>query len=108
MKVGFHSPLPPVRTGVADYASALLASSGNMARFRSNSAKSADIEFYHLGNNQLHRSIYRRACSVPEVLSSMTHYSTISFWAAWTRMPMSRSSSITTAMGLANWRIASG
>ena len=60
MTVGFHSPLPPARTGVADYSAALLRA---LRRFGSVeiAPRQADVRLYHLGNNQLHRPIYQRA-----------------------------------------------
>lgn len=67
MTVGFESPLPPARTGVADYAASLLAA----LRRRGNvqvSPKHADVWLYHLGNNQLHRAIYRRALERPGII----------------------------------------
>ena len=66
MTVGFHAPLPPARSGVADYAAALL---GEMRRRGSveAAAKVCDIALYHLGNNRLHAEIYRRALERPGV-----------------------------------------
>ena len=66
MTVGFHSPLPPARTGVADYSAALLRELKKLGDVRPNSA-SADVHLYHIGNNQLHRAIYQRAIEVPGV-----------------------------------------
>lgn len=67
MKVAYWSPLPPARTGVADYAAALL-----MALRRHGTvepeARRADVSLYHLGNNQLHRMIYQRALVKPGVV----------------------------------------
>lgn len=68
MTVGFHSPLPPVRSGVADYAAALLAVLQERGEVIANPDKPAGVELYHLGNNQLHRSIYRRALRYPGVV----------------------------------------
>jgi glycosyltransferase involved in cell wall biosynthesis len=65
VKVGFFSPLPPARTGVADYSAALLRAlrlSGVVE------VGDGDINLYHLGNNQLHREIYRRALEEPGVI----------------------------------------
>ena len=67
MNVGFWSPLPPARTGVADYAAALLEAlrgRGSVAV----SAERADVFLYHLGNNHLHREIYTRALERPGVV----------------------------------------
>jgi len=67
MTVGFDSPLPPARTGVADYAAALLAALRDRGSVKVNPAR-ADVRLYHLGNNQLHRNIYRRALARPGVV----------------------------------------
>lgn len=67
MKVAYYAPLPPARTGVADYAAALLAvlrQSGTVEPY----ARKADVALYHLGNNQLHGEIYRRALAHPGVV----------------------------------------
>jgi glycosyltransferase involved in cell wall biosynthesis len=64
LKLGFFSPLPPARTGVADYSASLLRA------LRATGAVElgeGDINLYHLGNNQLHREIYRRALEKPGV-----------------------------------------
>ncbi len=66
MKVGFFAPLPPARTGVADYAAALLACLRAFGEVAPN-ARRADVNLYHLGNNSLHREIYRRAVEEPGV-----------------------------------------
>jgi glycosyltransferase involved in cell wall biosynthesis len=65
--VGFDAPLPPARTGVADYAAALLGALRHRGSVDVNPAR-ADIWLYHLGNNQLHREIYWRAIARPGVL----------------------------------------
>jgi glycosyltransferase involved in cell wall biosynthesis len=65
MKVGFFSPLPPVHTGVADYSAALLnelRKHGEVVVGEADSDRNADdVALYHIGNNHLHRDIYRRA-----------------------------------------------
>ncbi|MFN7993402.1 MAG: glycosyltransferase [Bryobacteraceae bacterium] len=66
MKVDFWAPLPPARTGVADYAAALLEAMRARGEVRAN-ASGGDVALYHLGNNQLHREIYRRALEQPGV-----------------------------------------
>ena len=66
MKVGFHSPLPPARTGVADYSVALLKALRQKGQVEVNS-RDADIHLYHVGNNQLHRDIYELAVRKPVV-----------------------------------------
>jgi glycosyltransferase involved in cell wall biosynthesis len=65
--VGFYSPLPPARTGVADYAAALL---GEMRRHGQVEVAPdrCDIALYHLGNNGQHADIYRRALKKPGVV----------------------------------------
>jgi glycosyltransferase involved in cell wall biosynthesis len=65
--VGFHSPLPPARTGVADYAAALLRALRKRGDVRTGAAR-ADVHLYHVGNNQLHRDIYRQAIERPGVV----------------------------------------
>ena len=66
MKVGFFSPLPPARTGVADYSAALLPALRRHGTVEVNAAD-ADIALYHLGNNSLHREIYHLAVSRPGI-----------------------------------------
>jgi glycosyltransferase involved in cell wall biosynthesis len=65
--VGFYAPLPPARTGVADYAAALLA---ELRKSGSVDVAPAvcDVALYHVGNNGLHAAIYRRALEVPGVV----------------------------------------
>ena len=66
MTVGFYSPLPPARTGVADYSAALL--TALRARWNMRVNRDGDINLYHLGNNHLHAPIYRRALARPGVV----------------------------------------
>jgi glycosyltransferase involved in cell wall biosynthesis len=65
--VGFHAPLPPARTGVADYAAALLANLRGRGRVEIAPAR-CDVALYHLGNNAQHAAIYRRAIERPGVV----------------------------------------
>lgn len=67
MKVGFFSPLPPARTGVADYSAALLRQLKRLGDVQVN-AEDAGVFLYHLGNNHLHREIYNRALRQPGVV----------------------------------------
>ncbi|MBI4873756.1 MAG: glycosyltransferase family 4 protein [Acidobacteria bacterium] len=67
MKAGFFSPLPPARTGVADYSAALLRAMRETGEVAVNS-DDTDVCLYHLGNNHLHRDIYRRALARPGVV----------------------------------------
>ncbi len=64
MKLGFFSPLPPARTGVADYSASLLRA---LQSTGSVEIGEGDINLYHLGNNQLHREIYQRALEKPGI-----------------------------------------
>jgi glycosyltransferase involved in cell wall biosynthesis len=67
MKVGYYAPLPPARTGVADYAAALLSELRRHGTVEPR-LRHADIALYHLGNNALHREIYARALAEPGVI----------------------------------------
>jgi glycosyltransferase involved in cell wall biosynthesis len=67
MTAGFYSPLPPARTGVADYAAALLAELRRHGKIEI-APDRCDIALYHLGNNGLHADIYRRALSHPGIV----------------------------------------
>jgi glycosyltransferase involved in cell wall biosynthesis len=67
VKVGFFSPLPPARTGVADYSAALLRALSPLGEVTVD-AVDADVHLYHLGNNHLHREIYGRALETPGVI----------------------------------------
>ncbi|MGH9559681.1 MAG: hypothetical protein ACRD30_10610 [Bryobacteraceae bacterium] len=58
--------MPPARTGVADYAAALLPALRKFGRVELDDPR-ADIALYQLGNNPLHREIYRRAIANPGV-----------------------------------------
>lgn len=66
MTIGFHSPLPPARSGVAEYSAALLGALRHRTRVI-HGASRADVHLYHLGNNQLHRDAYLRALERPGV-----------------------------------------
>lgn len=67
MTVGFFSPLPPARTGVADYSAKLLEALGKLCDVRVGDRK-ADICLYQVGNNPLHLDIYRQALARPGVV----------------------------------------
>jgi len=67
LTAGFFSPLPPTRTGVADYSAALLHALQQLGQVTVNKPD-ADIALYHLGNNQMHREIYQRALDQPGVI----------------------------------------
>lgn len=71
MTVGFFSPLPPARSGVADHSAELLRALEGCPDVPlgavSVDARDADVPLYHLGNNPLHREIYSHAISKPGV-----------------------------------------
>jgi len=70
--VGFYSPMPPARTGVADYAAALVAELRRHGRVKIAPGVPpgpCDVALYHLGNNALHAQIYRRALERPGVVT---------------------------------------
>src|SRR5437899_1668964 len=67
VKVGYFSPLPPARTGVADYAATLLAALKRLGNVEPG-ARNADVNLYQIGNNQLHRDIYAKALAEPGVV----------------------------------------
>lgn len=67
MTVGYFAPLPPARTGVADYAEALLHALRKHGDVIIN-APNAGVDLYHLGNNQLHGPMYDRALAHPGVV----------------------------------------
>jgi len=66
VKVGFHSPLPPAPTGVADYAAVLLTELRRFGEVQVG-ARRADVHLYHIGNNPLHWRIYHQALAQPGV-----------------------------------------
>jgi glycosyltransferase involved in cell wall biosynthesis len=67
MKAGFFSPLPPAPTGVSDYSAALLRALRKQGEVEVGAAD-ADVALYHIGNNLLHRNIYRQALTHPGVV----------------------------------------
>src|SRR5260370_40676049 len=67
MTAGFFSPLPPARTGVADYSAALLTELRRHGPVEVAPSR-CDAALYHLGNNGLHAEIYRRAIASPGVV----------------------------------------
>ena len=50
LRVGFHSPLPPARTGVADYSASLLTALRALGPVELSPSR-ADVHLYHIGNN---------------------------------------------------------
>jgi glycosyltransferase involved in cell wall biosynthesis len=65
--VGFFSPLPPARTGVAEYSAALIAALSKHCEVRVGDS-GAGVCLYHVGNNPLHAEIYRQALERPGVV----------------------------------------
>ena len=75
MRIAFFSPLPPARSGIADYSAALLEPLKRIAEvevFESPPAeerlKEFDVLLYQMGNNAYHSSIYEYALKHPGVL----------------------------------------
>ncbi|MGH9632375.1 MAG: hypothetical protein ACRD7E_29060 [Bryobacteraceae bacterium] len=66
MKIGYFSPLPPAKTGVADYSTALIPELRKFAGIELN--RPGSVNLYHIGNNQLHREIYSEALRNPGVV----------------------------------------
>ncbi|MEZ5400006.1 MAG: glycosyltransferase [Bryobacteraceae bacterium] len=72
MRIGFHSPMPPARTGVADYSAALLRALSRhepdfARRLAVNPTAPCDLEIYHSGNNGLHTAIHQAMRTNPGV-----------------------------------------
>ena len=62
MTLGYHSPMPPARTGVADYSAALVRALRDAAvDVAVNPTHPCDREIYHIGNNPAHAPLYARA-----------------------------------------------
>jgi glycosyltransferase involved in cell wall biosynthesis len=69
VRVRFHSPLPPAKSGVADYSAVLLGALSRLGEVATSADAPADIDLYHIGNNPLHLQIYRRALRTPGVVA---------------------------------------
>lgn len=73
MKIALVSPLPPARTGVADYASMLAKELSKRAQVTAiespqpSQLETFDVCLYHIGNNQLHAVAYAAALRVPGI-----------------------------------------
>ena len=68
MIAGFDSPLPPARTGVAEYAARLMEAMRTSGEVVAYPAR-ADRWLYHIGNNREHHAeVYRRALARPGVV----------------------------------------
>ena len=74
MRIAFFSPLPPARSGIADYSEALLAQLNSMASVETFTEASAfdssayDVSIYQLGNNPYHTFAYEAAMRHPGVV----------------------------------------
>src|ERR1044072_4903027 len=71
MKVAFFSPLPPARSGIADYSEALIEQLRHridLQVFTSASTFDADIAVYQIGNNGFHGFVYETALKHPGVV----------------------------------------
>jgi len=67
MTVGFYSPMPPARTGVADYAASLLAGLREHGSVEVAPSR-CDVALYQIGNNGLHAAMFARALEQPGVV----------------------------------------
>jgi len=75
MRVAFFSPLPPARSGIADYSEALISSLKRLVELEvfSSAAQAYDparfdIALYHVGNNGFHDFVYETALRHPGVV----------------------------------------
>ena len=75
MRVAFFSPLPPARSGIADYSEALIESLKPLVELevfssprQSFDAARFDIALYHVGNNGHHGFVYETALGHPGVV----------------------------------------
>ena len=75
MRVAFFSPLPPAKSGIADYSAAVLEHLNKSIEVETFSAKPAafdpsryDICVYQLGNNPYHDFVYEAALNHPGVV----------------------------------------
>ena len=72
MRIAFFSPLPPARSGIADYSEALLSqlrSFANVETFEQSADPSShDIAIYQLGNNPFHTFAYETAMKHPGIV----------------------------------------
>ncbi len=74
MRVAFFSPLPPAKSGIADYSAALLAELRKLAEVTTFTSKPSaydpaqfDIALYQIGNNSYHDFCYEMALQYPGV-----------------------------------------
>ena len=75
MRVAFFSPLPPARSGIADYSATLLQHLNGLAEIETFSEKPLafnashyDVSLYQLGNNPYHTFVYEASMEHPGVI----------------------------------------
>jgi glycosyltransferase involved in cell wall biosynthesis/SAM-dependent methyltransferase len=75
MRVAFFSPLPPARSGIADYSEALIEALAPLAKLEVFSSADQpfdparfDLPLYHVGNNGHHAFVYETALRHPGVV----------------------------------------
>src|ERR1700738_3210617 len=75
MRVAFFSPLPPARSGIADYSEALIEALKPLVELevfssarQSFDPSSFDVALYHAGNNSYHDFVYQTALRHPGVV----------------------------------------
>lgn len=74
MRIAFFSPLPPIKSGIADYAAALLEPLGAIAEVETFTRKPDrfdpgryDVVLYQIGNNPHHAFVYEMALEHPGI-----------------------------------------
>src|SRR5580704_4932473 len=75
MRIAYFSPLPPARSGIADYSEALIESLKYLAELEIFSSAAQpfdaarfDVALYHIGNNGYHDFVYQTALRHPGVV----------------------------------------
>ena len=75
MRAAFFSPLPPARSGIADYSEALIESLRHLVDLEIFSSAAQpfdparfDVALYHVGNNGYHAFVYETALQHPGVV----------------------------------------
>src|SRR4051794_5564452 len=75
MRVAYFSPLPPARSGIADYSEALIAELRHFVELEIFSSADQpfdpsrfDVALYHIGNNGFHGFVYETALKHPGIV----------------------------------------
>ena len=68
MKISYYSPMPPARSGIADYSNWLVRELRRQAEVEVNPETPTGRAVYHIGNNHLHRDIYQLAIARPGIV----------------------------------------